>query len=71
VVINDDNADLDGREQFHFGDGSNRDAMALALTAACSEPAAPPAGGAGPDAGGKGDGGGRSHNGGDRGAKAG
>ena len=40
-MINDDDADFDGRDHFRFGDAENRDAMAAALTAACSEPQTP------------------------------
>jgi len=75
VVINDDSADLDGRGHFRFGDETNRDEMAAALTAACSEPAAPGATDGtdtadGASHGGAAHGGGKSQGTGDRGAKS-
>jgi phage shock protein PspC (stress-responsive transcriptional regulator) len=71
VVINDDDADLDARDHFRFGESENRDAMAAALTAACTEPQPPVDNGGSVDgnAGQAGNGADSHRKGGDRGAR--
>ncbi len=55
-VINADDADLDDRDHFRFGDGADRDQMSADLQAACAAPAAPPADAGAGDGGAGGDG---------------